>query len=370
MYEALRDMIINWKCDTLYFWVVFSLISIGFKFCYDLYKDENKLIPRSIQKPARKWSGRYIETVFLLYRFEFNLSFFDKFYGRKVLTLKRLYASLISSICGISLGILIFQVFFPVANQALLLLIEHYDVYVGFGGLYLFILTLCIDFICVEKTRRIIAYARSSNGFKKYGVILFDILITPLVFVCIFFVGLSILSMLYFFEGGAKLPLKFDGVKGIITIKNLWQLTLFETYNAAVQSFIPPIKFFLGAIHGKMSASFIRIPAPILDVQFPSYIIHGPKFPMLGLLYPYIHSMLSSFTLVIWSFGMVVGSFAEIIVRSTAIVFGRFLNTALGTEFFKERRIFLVAFSAMILFAAASILILTMIFTYQVMNCG
>ncbi|WP_264798004.1 hypothetical protein, partial [Acidocella aminolytica] len=359
------DIVVTWKCDSLYFWVVFSLILSGFKFCYTLFKDESKLIPKSMQKPARKWSGRYIEAFVSLYRFEFNLSLFDKFYGKKALTLKRLYASLISSVCGISLGIVVFQIFFPVANQALLLLIEHYDVYVGLGALYLFILTLLIDFICIEKTRLIIACARSSSGFKRYGIILFDLLISPMVFVCIFFVGISILSMLYFFEEGTQFPLNVDGARGIVTIKNWWQLTLFTFYNGGCQSFFPPIKFLFGTLHGKMSATFIRIPAPISDAQFPSYIIRGQKFFMVGFLYPYIHSILSSFTLVIWSFGMALGSFTAIIVRSIAIVFGRFLNTQIGAGLFEERRIFLVAFSAMNLFLAIVIFIGAMIFTYQ-----
>lgn len=324
------------------------LIYKGFKLCYVLYKDE-KILPKSVQRPASIISGKLIYLFISFYKFNFNLSLFDKFYGDKPLTLKRLSASLISTMCGVTFGILIFQIYFPPANWALSLLVKNYNAYIGFGALYLFILTFFINFMCVQKSRLFLERARNSNGLKKYSFILFDIITTPFVFVFIFFVGISVLSILYFVVGGTNFPINIEKAKGIVTIRSWPQLIFLAFYNEAWQCFHPLIQLFSAAAHGKMMATFIRIPAPITDTQYLKYIIRGPKLSMLGFVYPYIHSMLSSFTLVIWSIGMAIGSFVALIVRSMATIFGRALNRPFGMELFEKHRISLAAGACMVL---------------------
>ncbi|MDE1145203.1 MAG: hypothetical protein PW843_01110 [Azospirillaceae bacterium] len=296
-------------------WFIGFLIAVATTCCAVVMKVwdiETKSLPAS-KKRLAVVSRAMILKFMSVYRFQFDLDMFEYFFGKSIFSIKRVFAVLVSTVMSFLFVTAMYGVFLPSANYQLFGAIRIYTRWMAEGAIGLFVVTLFIDIVSTQKT---IFFIRASSGKIRMRIffLLIDTILTPAFFLILFPIGYSLVSVVSMY--GVNLPFDLNMPGGSTVHISSW----FDYFFAGVrynfnESSSYVVEFLSNISHGKIQATFLRIPVSLNGMNLADYVDTTGRYPVAGYAYPFLHSFLASFFIIIWMFVLIFGKIIAFIVR-------------------------------------------------------
>ncbi|TWB45759.1 hypothetical protein [Nitrospirillum pindoramense] len=270
--------------------------------------------PRKSRRLLQNGSRELILNILSLHNFKFELKFCQIIFGEKILSFKRVFASIIFSVLWFIITCLLYQIFLPSANYQAFMAIRFYDDRMALGAVLLFISTIVIDMISIHKTLFLIKVA-NGNGRYRILAIVADLVVTPAMFLVLFSAFYSVVFLILANRGGMNFH------QSLVTETSCIQMTGVLDYmgvafkHSIYEDIASVFTFFMNVVSGNMQATFVRIPVPLSDGELVSYIHFGGRYPVAAYAYPFMHYFISSFFIIVWALTLLCGKAIAGIIR-------------------------------------------------------
>ncbi|NUB06815.1 hypothetical protein FW320_11590 [Azospirillum sp. Vi22] len=192
---------------------------------------EQKL-PTCIKRPLYILSGKTMASLVGLHNFHFRLDLFEKFFGRRFISLKRLRSAAFFSILSLSISFLMVQTTLPISNYLVINIVANYNAKLASGAAILFATTLFIDYLSIEKTRVLLNKARRQSAFLP-ATVLIDGALTVALFILLFPCGYALAALLYEWDQTLPFDLNFRGIA--VRIDNKGTILLLAYLNQLIE---------------------------------------------------------------------------------------------------------------------------------------